>query len=33
MEVDVIVLQCVLEKFRTEAARNYSNLDSIRYVS
>ena len=24
MEVDVLVLQCVVEKFRTETARNYS---------
>ena len=30
MEVDVILLQCVVEKFRTEAAGNYSDLDPMR---
>ena len=29
-EVGVAVLQCAVEKFRAEAARNYSNLDPIR---
>ena len=31
MELDVILLQCVVERFRTQAARNYSNLDPMRY--
>ena len=31
MEVDVISLQCVVEKFRTVVAKNYSNLDPMRY--
>ena len=32
MELDVILLQCVVERFRTQAARNYSNLDPMRYI-
>ena len=32
MELDVILLQCVVERFRTQAAGNYSNLDPIRYI-
>ena len=33
MCLDVVLLQCIFEKFRTSAQANYGNLDPVRYLS
>ena len=33
MEVDVITLQCVVEKFRSPSMESYGNLDPTKYIS
>ena len=33
MCLDVVLLQCIFEKFRNSAQANYGNLDPVRYIS